>query len=136
MHKNKLPPRSENFPEWYNQLVIKAELADYTPVRGSMVIRPYDWALWENIHSSLCSRALDYREAHTHSPSDYNSLIDAQKNGWAFSLWCGSAEYEVKVKEDTKATTRCIPLNQPGEGGNCIVGGEPAKLKICFARAY
>ena len=136
MKKNILPSRSENFSEWYHQLVIKAELADYTPVRGSMVIRPYDWALWENIHSSLCSRALDYREAHTHSPSDYDSLIEVLKNGWACLLWCGSAECEAKVNEDTKATTRCNPVNQPGEEGNCIVGGKPAKLEVYFARAY
>lgn len=137
MKKNKLPSRSENFSEWYNQLAIKAELADYVPVRGCMVVRPYGWALWENIQSSPYSRALDYRQAqHTHSPSDYNGLIEVLKNGWAFSLWCGSAECEAKVKEDTKATTRCIPLNQPGGEGNCIVCGKPAKLKVYFARAY
>jgi len=135
MKKNKLPSRCENFSDWYNQLVIKAELADYAAVHGCMVVRPYGWALWENIQSSLYSRALDYRQAHTHSPSDYNSLVDVLKNGWAFSLWCGSAEGEAKVKEDTIATTRCISLNQPGEEGNCIVYGNPAKLKVNFARA-
>lgn len=136
MKKNKLTSRCENFSEWYNQMVIKAELADYAPVRGSMVVQTYGWALWENIQSSLYSQALDYRQAHTHSPSDYNSLTEALKNGWGFSLWCGSAECEAKVKEDTKATTHCIPLNQPGEEGNCIVYGKPAKLKVYFARAY
>jgi len=136
MKKNKPPSRSGNFPEWYNQFGIKAELADYAAVRGCIIVRPYGWALWKNIQSSLYSRALDYRQAHTHSPSDYNSLIEALKNGWVFSLRCGSAECEAKVKEDTKATTRCIPLNQPGEEGNCIVYGKPAKLKVYFARAY
>jgi hypothetical protein len=130
MKKNKLPSRSENFSEWYNQLVIKAELADYAPVRGCMVVRPYGWAMWENIQSSLYSRALDYRQAHTHSPSDYNSLIEVLKNGLSFSLLCGSAEYEAKVKEDTKSITRCIPLNRPGEEGNRIVCGKPAKIKV------
>ena len=89
-----------------------------------------------NIQSTLYSRALDYRQVHTHSPSDYNSLIEVLKNGWASSLWCGSAEYEAKVKADTKATTRCIPLNQPGEEGNCIVFGKPVRLNACFARAF
>ena len=51
MKKNKPPSRSGNFSEWYNQLVIKTELADYAPVRGCMVVRPYGWALWENIQS-------------------------------------------------------------------------------------
>jgi len=45
----KLPSRSEDFSEWYNQLVLRAELADYAPVRGCMIVRPYGWALWENI---------------------------------------------------------------------------------------
>ena len=54
--EKKLPTRQENFSEWYNQLVLRAELADYAPVRGCMVVRPYGWALWENIQ-----KALDYR---------------------------------------------------------------------------
>jgi len=136
MKKNKLPSRRENFSELYNQLAIKAELADYTPVRGWIIVRPYGWALWENIQSSPYCRALDYRQAHTPSLSDCNSLIDVLKNRWVFSLWCGSTKCEAKVKEDTKAITRCIPINQPGEEGNCIVYGNPAKLKVKFAQAY
>ncbi|HEY4684414.1 MAG TPA: proline--tRNA ligase, partial [Dehalococcoidia bacterium] len=50
------PTRSEDFNEWYNQLVLKAELADYAPVRGCMVVRPYGWALWENIQQALDRR--------------------------------------------------------------------------------
>jgi len=56
MNNDRLPSRSENFSEWYNQLVLKAELADYAPVRGCMVVRPYGWALWENIQSALDRR--------------------------------------------------------------------------------
>ncbi len=56
MSKDKLPSREENYSEWYNQLVIKAELADYAPVRGCMVVRPYGWALWENIQAALDRR--------------------------------------------------------------------------------
>ena len=50
------PTRSEDFNEWYTQLVLKAELADYAPVRGSMVVRPYGWAIWENIQAALDRR--------------------------------------------------------------------------------
>src|SRR5512136_259728 len=53
---DKLPTRTENFSEWYNQIVLKAELADYAPVRGCMVVRPYGWALWENVQSGLDRR--------------------------------------------------------------------------------
>lgn len=56
MSSERLPSRSEHFSDWYNQLVLRAELADYSPVRGSMVIRPYGWALWENIQAGLDKR--------------------------------------------------------------------------------
>ena len=56
MAKERLPSRSDNFSEWYNRLVLRAELADYAPVRGCMVIRPYGWALWENIQAALDQR--------------------------------------------------------------------------------
>ena len=54
--EKKLPTRQENFSECYNQLVLRAELADYAPVRGCMVVRPYGWALWENIQKALDDR--------------------------------------------------------------------------------
>src|SRR5512139_2445926 len=56
MAEEKLPSRSENFSEWYNQLVIRAEMADYAPVRGCMVVRPYGWTLWENLSGALDGR--------------------------------------------------------------------------------
>jgi prolyl-tRNA synthetase len=56
MAEEKLPTRKEDFSEWYNQLVLKAQLADYAPVRGCMVVRPYGWALWENIQGALDRR--------------------------------------------------------------------------------
>jgi prolyl-tRNA synthetase len=59
MSEEKLPTRAENFAEWYNQLVLKSELADYAPVRGCMVVRPYGWALWENITAALDKRFKD-----------------------------------------------------------------------------
>ena len=55
MKTEKLPTRKENFSEWYNQLVIKAELADYAPVRGCMVVRPYGWALVGKYPTSIRS---------------------------------------------------------------------------------
>src|SRR5246127_3496216 len=56
MAEEKLPTRAEDFSEWYNQLVLKAQLADYAPVRGCMIVRPYGWALWENIQAALDKR--------------------------------------------------------------------------------
>src|SRR5712692_9901049 len=53
---DKLTPRDQDFSEWYNQIVQRAELADYGPSRGSMIIRPYGYALWENIQAYLDAR--------------------------------------------------------------------------------
>ncbi|MFQ5436995.1 MAG: aminoacyl--tRNA ligase-related protein, partial [Anaerolineae bacterium] len=54
--KNKLTPRSEDFNDWYNTVVQRADLADYGPVRGTMIVKPYGWALWENIQQALDKR--------------------------------------------------------------------------------
>src|SRR5580692_1347749 len=56
MSDQKLPTRAEDYNEWYNQLVLRAELADYAPVRGCMIVRPYGWAIWENIQQALDRR--------------------------------------------------------------------------------
>src|SRR6202044_2697520 len=56
MSDQKLTTRAEDYSEWYNQIVLRAELADYAPVRGCMIVRPYGWALWENITAALDSR--------------------------------------------------------------------------------
>ena len=61
MADEKLPTRAEDFSEWYNQLVLKAQLADYAPVRGCMIVRPYGWALWENIQQGLDDAKLSVR---------------------------------------------------------------------------
>src|SRR2546430_5387153 len=52
MAEDKLPTRAQDFSEWYNQLVLKAQLADYAPVRGCMIVRPYGWALRSEEHTS------------------------------------------------------------------------------------
>ena len=90
----------------------------------------------QTIQVSLYERALAFRIAHTQDPKDYRELSEVVQNGWAFSWWCGSKECEAKVKEDTKASTRCIPLDQPGGSGKCIVCGQPATEKVIFSRAY
>src|SRR6202050_1791155 len=56
MADQKLPTRAEDFSEWYNQLVLKAELADYAPARGCLIVRPHGRALWENIQQTLDKR--------------------------------------------------------------------------------
>jgi prolyl-tRNA synthetase len=88
------------------------------------------------IHASLFEKATRFRDDHIFNPKDYAELTEVVQNGWAYCWWCGDAACETKVKEDTKATTRCIPLDQPGGKGRCIVCGKEAAEKVYFARAY
>jgi prolyl-tRNA synthetase len=93
-------------------------------------------AMLEDIQTAMYHRALSFREEHTHDPATYEELKQVLKTGWAYSWWCENPTCEEKVKADTKATTRCIPLNQSESIGKCIVCGEPATRKVYFARAY
>jgi prolyl-tRNA synthetase len=92
--------------------------------------------LLKEIQTALFTRARDFRDAHIFEPKDYQELTQIVQEGWAFAWWCGDAVCESKVKEDTKATTRCIPLDQPGGKGKCIVCGKDAHEKVYFSRAY
>jgi len=89
-----------------------------------------------DIQASLLKRATEFRDANIHEPKDYEELKKVLADGWAFSWWCESKECEAKVKEDTKATTRNIPFDQPEGEGKCIVCGEKASKKVYFAKAY
>ncbi len=93
-------------------------------------------ALLVEIQSALLKRAAEYRDANIHAPKDYDDLKKIVADGWAFAYWCESKACEAKVKEDTKATTRNIPFEQPKEEGTCIVCGKPSKRKVYFAKAY
>ncbi|MBN1666994.1 MAG: proline--tRNA ligase, partial [Anaerolineales bacterium] len=90
----------------------------------------------QTIQAAMLAKATSFREAHLHDTGDYESLQSVVKDGWAFAWWCGAAECEAKIKADTKATSRCIPLEQPGGEGQCVVCGQPAQEKSYFARAY
>lgn len=90
----------------------------------------------EQIQRDLYQRALAFRQANTQRPPDYESFKRALESGWAEAWWCGEAECEAAIQEDTKATTRNIPLDQPGGEGRCIRCGRPAKEIAIFARAY
>jgi prolyl-tRNA synthetase len=92
--------------------------------------------LLKDIQASMYQKAAAFRDAHIYDPKDYEELKQVVEAGWAFSWWCGSKECEARVKEDTRATTRCIPTDQPGGQGSCIVCGQPAQEKAYFARAY
>jgi prolyl-tRNA synthetase len=90
----------------------------------------------EEIQQALCDRALAFRKANTVEAADYAELKKAVESGFAFSWWCGGGDCEAKIKEETKATMRCIPIEQPGGSGKCVYCEKVAAEKAIFARAY
>jgi prolyl-tRNA synthetase len=89
-----------------------------------------------DIQRALHAKALAFRESRTADPKDYEEFMKAVESGFARSFWCGSADCEGKIKEETKATMRCIPLDQAAGDGKCIYCGKAAKERAIFAKAY
>jgi prolyl-tRNA synthetase len=90
----------------------------------------------EAIQANLYQQALAFREEHTCDPADYDAFKEAVTAGFADSWWCGDADCEAQIKEETKATLRCIPLEQESGPGTCIRCGRDAHERAIFARAY
>ncbi len=92
--------------------------------------------LLSEIQASLLQRATEFRDRHIFDPQTYDELKEAVQKGWAFSWWCERRECEARIKEETRATSRCIPLEAAEGRGRCIVCGREARVKAYFARAY
>jgi prolyl-tRNA synthetase len=94
--------------------------------------------LLEEIQRNLYQRALRFREEQTHEPKNYEEFKAAVEDGFALAPWCGDPACERAIQEETKATNRCIPLDQEElpTGTRCIRCGKPAKEQALFARAY
>jgi prolyl-tRNA synthetase len=90
----------------------------------------------EAVQKALYERAQAFFEANTHDPQDYAEFKQVVERGWALSWWCGARECEAAIKDATRATTRCIPLEQPGGEGRCIRCGGRTRERAYFARAY
>ena len=88
------------------------------------------------IQAALLNRARDFRDAHTKEAKTYDEFKAAVETGFASAFWCGREECEAKIKEETKATMRCIPLAQRDSAGTCILCGERSTEKGVFGRAY
>jgi len=92
----------------------------------------------KDIQENIYKKALNFRTNHTtkaESYSEFKELLDA-KGGFILAHWDGTPETEEKIKEETKATIRCIPLDAQEEEGKCIYSGKPSKKRVIFARAY
>ena len=92
----------------------------------------------EQIQENLYQKAVTFRDNNTHhanSWEDFKEMI-AKDAGFVYAHWDGTHETEQKIKEETKATIRCIPLNNKLEEGSCIYSGNPSNQKVLFAKAY
>jgi len=98
----------------------------------------YVRTLLENIQQSMYNKALAYRDQHitrADSWEEFETILDG-KGGFVLAHWDGTPATEEAIKEKTKATIRCIPLNNPPEEGTCILTGKPSRQRVLFARAY
>ena len=94
--------------------------------------------LLKDIQESIYQKALRFRDDHitpANSWDEFVELLDT-KSGFIAAHWDGTGETEEKIKELTKATIRCIPLNNAPEEGVCILSGKPSTQRVLFARAY
>ena len=94
--------------------------------------------LLDEIQDNLWSKALHHRSQNITNVEDYQTFKEVleQKGGFISAHWDGTAETEDRIKEETKATIRCIPLDQKIEEGTCIYSGQPSKRRVLFAKAY
>jgi len=91
----------------------------------------------ETIQADMLAAAAAYRDANIHQAVDYEHLKAVVADAWARAYWCGDLACEAQIKDDTKATSRNIPLDQAGAGpGVCVVCGKPAEEWSYWARAY
>jgi prolyl-tRNA synthetase len=86
----------------------------------------------------LYHKALSFRENSTYVVDTWEEFKDVieNKGGFVMAHWDGSAETEEKIKEETKATIRTIPLDKKSETGKCIYSGKPSNRRVVFAKAY
>lgn len=95
--------------------------------------------LLEDIQQTIFKKAEAFRTANSHivdTYDDFKKIIDSEAGGFVYAHWDGTAETEDRIKEETKATIRCIPIDQEEEEGKCIYSGKPSKGRVVFAKAY
>jgi len=107
---------------------------DVVPMDGLVESIP---ALLNDIQESLYNRALKFREENTFEVDSWEDfLVKIEEGGFLLAHWDGTSETEEKIKQETKATVRCIPLGVEPKEGKCVFTGKPSKGRVIFARAY
>ncbi len=93
--------------------------------------------LLDEIQVNIYQRALKFREENTYSVDTWDEFkVQIEKGGFIMAHWDGTAETEESIKQETKATIRCIPLDATEEHGKCVFSGNPSTRRVAFARAY
>jgi len=93
--------------------------------------------LLEKIQNNLFEKAISNRENCSYIVNSWNEFTEKiEKGGFIYAHWDGTKETEEKIKQETKATIRCIPLNNKLEEGKCVYSGKPSKQRVIFAKAY
>ncbi|RDK82953.1 proline--tRNA ligase [Marinirhabdus gelatinilytica] len=94
--------------------------------------------LMTEIQDNLYKKAVGYRAEHTTTVETYEEFkkVLNEKGGFVAAHWDGTAKTEEQVKNETKATIRCIPIDSDNEAGSCMVTGKPSKRRVLFAKAY
>jgi prolyl-tRNA synthetase len=102
------------------------------------VVVDYIVNLLDDIQQNIFNRAFKFRSENTTSVDSYDEFkkVLDEKGGFILAHWDGSSETEEKIKEETKATIRCLPLEGEKESGKCIYSGKPSAQRVIFARAY
>jgi prolyl-tRNA synthetase len=91
----------------------------------------------EQMQQSIYQKALQFREQNTHIVDSWDEFrMKIEDGGFLLAHWDGTAETEEKIKQETKATIRCIPLNSNEEAGKCVYSGQDSAKRVVFARAY
>ena len=104
------------------------------PLEG---ITEYIAQLLQEIQTNIYTKALNYREEMTRTVDTYEEFkVEIEKGGFLLAHWDGTPETEERIKAETKATIRCIPLEGDKTPGVCMVTGKPSKQRVLFARAY
>ena len=100
-------------------------------------VETYIAQLLKDIQANIFQKAFDFRASVTRNIDTYDEFkVEIEKGGFLMCHWDGTSETEEKIKEDTKATIRCIPLNGDMTPGICILTGKPSAQRVVFARAY
>ena len=94
--------------------------------------------LLDDIQSNIYQKAYNFRKENTFYIDKWEDFVNKldDPGGFIMAHWDGTAETEEKIKEETKATIRCIPFDSPDEEGKCIYSGKPSHRRVLFARSY